>query len=73
MLPELGLLANQQVAPTKNTMKLVKQFLDYSATHPNSIITHHASDMVLSAHRNASYLSESKAGNVVIFSFQMDP
>ena len=61
MLPALGLLAIQQAAPTKNTMTLAKQFLDYDVTHPDAIITYHASDMVLLAHRYASYLSESKS------------
>ena len=42
-------------------MTLVKKILDYAATRPNTIITYHASDMVLSAHSDASYLSESKA------------
>ena len=42
-------------------MTLVKQFLDYAATHPDAIITYHASDMVLSSHSDASYLSESKS------------
>ena len=57
----MGLLATQHTAPTKNTMTLVKQFLDYAATHPDAIITYHASDMVLSSHSDASYLSESKS------------
>ena len=57
MLPALGLLATQQEAPTENTMTLAKQFLDYSATHPNAIIIYHASDMFLSDHSDASYLS----------------
>ena len=38
MLPALGSIATQHAAPTENTMKLVKQFLDYAATHPNAII-----------------------------------
>ena len=42
-------------------MKKVKHFLDYAASHPNAIITYRASDMVLAAHSDASYLSESKA------------
>ena len=42
-------------------MKKVKHFLDYAASHPDTIITHRASDMVLAAHSDASYLSESKA------------
>ena len=42
-------------------MKLVKKNLDYAETRPDAIITYHASDMVLSAHSDASHLSESKA------------
>ena len=61
MLLTLGLIATQQAEPSENTMKLVKNILAYSATHPNAIITYCASDMVLSSHSDASYLSESKA------------
>ena len=42
-------------------MTLAKQVLYYAATHPEKIITYHASDIVLSSHSDASYLSESKA------------
>ena len=42
-------------------MAKVTQFLDYAATHPDAIVTYHASDMVLTGHSNASYLSESNA------------
>ncbi len=42
-------------------MKKVRQFLDYASTHPDAIVTYHASDMVLAGHSNALYLSESKA------------
>ena len=42
-------------------MEQIKIFLDYAATHPDTIITYHASDMVLAAHSDASYLSETKA------------
>ena len=61
MLSALGSLATQQAAPTENKMTLAKQVLNYTSTHPVSIITYHASDMVLSNHSDASYLSESKA------------
>ena len=61
MLPALGSIATQQSKPTENTMKKVKQLLDYAATHPDAIITYRASNMVLAAHSDASYLSESKA------------
>ncbi len=61
MLTALGSLATQQANPTTNTKKLVHQFLDYVATHPNAIITYQASNMVLAGHSNASYLSETNA------------
>ena len=61
MLPALGSIDTQQSSPTENTLKKVMHFLDYAASHPDAIITYHASDMVLVAHSDASYLSESKA------------
>ncbi len=61
MLTALGSLATQQANPTVNTMIKVSQFLDYAATHPDAIVTYHASNMVLAGHSNASYLLESKA------------
>ena len=61
ILPSLGSLTTQQAEPTENTRTLAKKFLDYAATHPDAIITYDASDMVLLAHIDASYLSESKA------------
>jgi hypothetical protein len=61
MLAALGSLATQQANPTTNTMSKVKQFLDYAATHPDAIVTYQASNMVLAAHSDASYLSESNA------------
>ena len=61
MLAALGSLATQQSSPTQNTIKKVKQLLDYAATHPDAIVTYNASDMVLAAHSDASYLSESNA------------
>ena len=63
MLTALGSLATQQANPTQNTMKKVKQLLDYAATHPDAIVTYNASDMVLAAHSDASYLSKSNAQN----------
>ena len=61
MLPALSSIASEQNAPTKNTMKKVKQFLDYAASQEEAIITYRASDMVLSIHSDASYLSERNA------------
>jgi hypothetical protein len=53
MLPALGTLATQQARPTKNTMKKIKQFFDYAATHPDAGVTYHASNMVLAGHSEA--------------------
>ncbi len=41
-------------------MEALTQLLNYCATHPNASICYHASDMVLWAHSNTSYLSASK-------------
>ena len=57
----LNELANQQTAPTETTVARAKQFLDYMATHPNAVIRYHASDMILQAHSDASYLTAPKA------------
>ena len=46
-------------------MQKVKQFLDYVATHPDVIITYRASGMVIAAHSDASYPSETKARSIV--------
>eukprot|EP00804_Cyclotella_cryptica_P017249 CCRYP_016808-RA/>CCRYP_016808-RA protein AED:0.39 eAED:0.39 QI:0/-1/0/1/-1/1/1/0/200 len=61
MLPALGSLATQQLAPTQNTMLKVHQFLDYAMTHPDAMITYRTSNMILAIHSDASYLSETKA------------
>ncbi len=42
-------------------MKKVRQFLDYTSTHPDAITTYHASDTVLVGHNDPSYLFKSKA------------
>jgi hypothetical protein len=61
MLPALGTLATQQASPTKNTMKKIKKFLDFAATHPDAVVTYHTSDMVLAGYSIALYLSKSNA------------
>ena len=42
-------------------MQIVKQFLDYAATHPDAIIKYHASDMVLVGHIDAFYIYKTKS------------
>ena len=50
MLTALGSITAQQEKPMEHTMQKVKQFLEYAATHPDTIITYHASDIVLVGH-----------------------
>jgi hypothetical protein len=47
--------------PNKKYNEENQQFLDFAATHPDAVVTYHASNMVLAGHSNASYLSESNA------------
>ena len=61
MLAVLGSIATQQEIPTANTMRKIKQLLDYAATHPDAAVTYRSSNMVLAAHSDASYLSETKS------------
>ena len=63
---------------TEATAQAVTQLLNYCATHPDAIVRHHASDMQLHVHSDASYLSESQArsrtgGTFFLSSFSKDP
>ena len=46
---------------TPEINRRTNHFLDYVATHPDATLKFHASDMILWAHSDASYLSEPKA------------
>ena len=61
MLNEIGYIAAQQANPTEQTVQKFKQLLDYAASHPDAVLTYKSSEMVLTGHSNASYLSETKA------------
>ena len=61
MFKALGTIATQQSSPTEQPIQKVKQFLDYASTHPDVIVTYHASNMILAGHSDASYLSKSKS------------
>ena len=47
--------------PTEQDKKNVHQFLDYMAIYPNLVVRFHASDIILHADTNASYLTEPEA------------
>ena len=61
MLAALVSIATQQASPTANTMRKIKQLLNYAATHPDASVTYRSSNMVLAVHSDASYLSETKS------------
>ena len=61
MLCSLSEIAGQQGKSTEKTRQRVDQFLDYTATHPDTMICYYASDMVLNVHSDTSYLTAPKA------------
>ena len=58
ILPALSSIATEQAKPTKKTMAMVKQLLDYCATQEEAIITYTASKMILCIHSDAGYANE---------------
>ena len=71
MLPALSGISCSQSKPTHHTHQECHQLMDYDATHPNSIVRHHASDMVLHVESDAAYLVTPKARNRIDGCFQL--
>jgi hypothetical protein len=61
VLMPLNDIATEQTKATEKKQAATNQVLDYLATHPDSTIQNHASDMILNIHSDASYLSVSNA------------
>jgi hypothetical protein len=61
LLCTLSTISTQQALATQNTLVAVNNLLDHVATYPCDGITFKASNMILAAHSDASFLSESKA------------
>jgi hypothetical protein len=61
LLCTLSAIGMNQASATQNTLAECEQLLDHLALHPNDGITFKASNMILAAHSDASYLSESKS------------
>jgi hypothetical protein len=59
VLIPLNDIATEQTKVTEKNQAATNQMLDYLATHPDTTIRYHASDMILNIHSNASYLSVS--------------
>jgi hypothetical protein len=60
MLVTLSSLASQQTKGTERTAEDAVRFLNYCATHPETIIQYKKSDMILQCHSNVPYLLESQ-------------
>jgi hypothetical protein len=61
LLVALGSIFSTQAKATQLTHDECVWVLDYVASNPNAVIRYHASGMVLYAHSDASYLSETRA------------
>ena len=61
MLPSLNTIAATQSKSTMNTLKAVTKLLNYCASNPEASVQYKASEMILWADSDASYLSAPKA------------
>ncbi|KAL7476094.1 hypothetical protein ACHAW6_001975 [Cyclotella cf. meneghiniana] len=60
LLVPLSAIASQSSAPTTDTLKHMRQLLDYLATQEDTVLTYKCSNMKLTIPSDASYLSEPK-------------
>eukprot|EP00957_Ditylum_brightwellii_P177918 13551918-Ditylum_brightwellii.AAC.1 len=61
LVASLSSVASEQADGTEEITKACKQLLDYCYTHPYATLHFLASDMILTVHSDASYLSEKKS------------
>ena len=61
LLMTLSAIGASQASATENIRNEINKLLSYCATYPSDGITYRASDMVLAAHSDASFLSEPKS------------
>eukprot|EP00957_Ditylum_brightwellii_P105260 8023753-Ditylum_brightwellii.AAC.1 len=57
----LSTIASKQANATQETAEACHQLVNYVAMHPDATVHFLTSDMILTIHSDASYLSESKA------------
>ena len=72
MLRALNSLAAVQKKVTIETVKQITQFLNYSATHPDTVTEYRKSGIILHIYSDASYISEPEAGSRAGGSFSLD-
>jgi hypothetical protein len=77
MLTAINKLASMQSQPTEAVEQAAHRFLSYAKTWPNASLLIRPSDMLLRAHSDASYLSESNArsriGGILFLGNKDDP
>jgi hypothetical protein len=61
LLCPISVIALQSSKPTEDAMQQALQLLDYLAMQEDTVLSYHASNVVLEVHSNASYLSKPKA------------
>ena len=61
ILTALSAIATKQAMPIQETMKKVKQLLDYCVTQEDAMITYNQSNMILAVHSNTGYANEKKS------------
>jgi hypothetical protein len=61
ILCPVSAIAAQSTQPTEETMIHTQQLLDYLASQEEAVLTYNASNVILTAYSNESYLSEPKA------------
>ena len=57
----LLIVMSPRIEPTKQDENNKNQFLDYIETHPDAVVWFHASDMILRADTDSSYLTKPQA------------
>ena len=72
ILPALNTISSQQASPTDTTLHHCHTLLDYVASHPNTILRFHASDMLLAIDSDAAYLVAPQARSRVAGYFQLN-
>ncbi len=58
LIMSLSAIAGEQAKPTKKMLGRIKQLLDYIAIQKEAVLTYQGSDMILTIHSDALYLSE---------------
>ena len=58
LLVAINTILRQQSTPTRQTVAMITQILDYVATNPHATMVYIPSDMILKVHTDVSYLSE---------------